>query len=244
MLKFNINRKGGNLMNKITSKFFASIAVLSLVLGSFGLTNAHASTTEVESFKPCVADFSDYEKQQSEIITSDSGNIVYEVKDLDRAAEELNIPLEQDGEQLVSLAYAYTAQEQEPPAIAPRALYLKITHTGEACGQELIRSSYYQGPSTAKMSISEGVTAQWSTNFEVDAQVVSSAVGFTVTKNFTVTDDYTIAVPAGKTYNIKAYPIYLVKNFEIWNDPIIGWDTLKGSGYASKPIGVCFAVYK
>lgn len=106
--------------------------------------------------------------------------------------------------------------------------------TGEGCGTDVIGSSYYQGPSIAKMTISEGVSAQVSSSVSVDNQVVSAGVGFSVTSSFTVADEYTVDVPAGKNYNIKAYPILLLRNFEVWNDPFIGWDTLQGSGYASK----------
>ncbi len=36
--------------------------------------------------------------------------------------------------------------------------------------------------------------------------------------------------------------MFLGENFAIWNNPVIGWDTLKGCGYTNKPIDVYFAV--
>jgi hypothetical protein len=230
---------------KTNWKKFLLATFLFTFIFSFGVNSAFATEIGGESQDPCVADFSDFKKSKSKMIKSESGNDVYEIKDFKQAAEEMNIPLEQDGEELVGLAYSYTEQPQEvEPTVSASALYLKITSTGEACGQDVIRSSYYQGPSEPTMTITESVSATYTSSVGVDAKVVSSSVGFSVTSNFTVSDSYKISVPAGKTYNVKARPIYLVKNFEVWNDPVIGWDTKKGSGYAMKPVGVCFAVYK
>lgn len=225
-------------------KVLLSLFLFTLVF-NLGKESAFAAETESVNQNPCVTDFSSYKKQKSKIIKSETGNTVYEIQNFKQAAEELNVPLNQDGEELIGLAYSYTKQpEVLEPTVSASGVYLKITSTGEACGQEIIRSSYYKGPSTATMSISQGISASFSANVSVDSEVVSSGVGFSVTDTFTVTDSYSVNVPSGYTYNIKARPIYLVKNYDIWNDPFIGWDYQLGSGYAMKPVGVCFALYK
>ena len=230
------------MITNVVKKCLVFGFLLTLIFNSFGFSAEAQGNTNEES--PCVADFSSFDKQESKIIESNSGNTVYEIKDLEQAASELNIPTETDDGTLVSLAYSYTPQEVEPPIIMPFSLYIKVTDSGEACGTEVIRSSYYPGPSKPTMTISEKVSATFSSDVSVSASVITAGVGFSVTKEFAVSDSYSISVPAGENYNIKARPIYLIKNFEVWNDPTIGWDTKKGSGYAKKPIGVCFAVYK
>jgi hypothetical protein len=90
------------------------------------------------------------------------------------------------------------------------------------------------------MTIKSSVSAKYSTDISLSAEIITVGVGFDVTRTFKVSDTYSIYVLAGSTYNIKARPIYLIKNFEVWNDQLIGWDTIRGSGYASKPMGVSF----
>ncbi|WP_369802241.1 DUF6426 family protein, partial [Geobacillus sp. B4113_201601] len=122
--------------------------------------------------------------------------------------------------------------------------YLKNITTSEACGIEIIRQSTFKGPSTATMSVKQGVSATWSSNTNISAETVSATLGFNVTKSYEVTDTYQIRVPAGKTYTIIARPYYKVYNFDVWYDPLIGWDSKVGYGYAAKPVGVCFYYYE
>lgn len=235
-------------------KVFIFFVVGLIVFSGFSQVKASAdASVGMNPEDPCVTDFKDYESKESELISSDLGNTVYEISNLEKAAEDLNVPLvNEEGEELIGLAYSYTNTDAETDigvedsieVAAGSGLYVKVTGTGEACGTELIRSSYYKGPSTATMKISEGVTASFNASVSVSAKIVTSGVGFNVSKSYTVEDTYTIKIPSGKTYNIKARPILLTKNFQVWHDPLIGWDTKKGSGSAHKPIGVCFSVYK
>lgn len=92
------------------------------------------------------------------------------------------------------------------------------------------------------MTISQGLSATFSSSVSVNASVVTAGVGFDVAETFNVSDSQNISVPKGKRGEIIAHPIYLVKEFEVWSK---GWfsDSLLGSGTAYKPIGVCFATY-
>jgi hypothetical protein len=106
---------------------------------------------------------------------------------------------------------------------------------------EAIRRSYYEGPATATMTVTESIAAEYSTNVRIGVDKVSAGVGFNVTETYTVSDAHQASVPAGKTAVVEARPVYMNKYFEIWDDVCIGSDEKVGSGWASKPIGVSFA---
>ncbi|WP_340673342.1 hypothetical protein [Brevibacillus agri] len=120
------------------------------------------------------------------------------------------------------------------------AQYVKLKRESEACGTKKIRSSSY-GPPGGKMIISETVNASYSANVSVSAEAVSAGVGFNVTKGYTVSDEQTISVPAGKTGTITAYPWYQTYEFDVMERrPWPFEDAVVGSGTAYLPIGVCF----
>jgi len=93
------------------------------------------------------------------------------------------------------------------------------------------------------LAVSEGVSAQWSASGGVSAGVVSGGVGFNVTATYTVTATGTVQVPAGKTYKLTAYPMYDVYVYDVYYNPAVGGEYYVGSGYAMKPISVCYAWY-
>ncbi|MCL4441714.1 MAG: hypothetical protein M1609_14320 [Firmicutes bacterium] len=132
--------------------------------------------------------------------------------------------------------------------ISPQALtgyyYLyNVRDTGNTCGLSKIGDSYYPGPCTATMTVSSDVSATWSANVGVSAEVVSAGVGFTVTNRYGVSDSYGVSVPSGQTYEIIAHPVYDNKSYDVMWHPYIGWESYAGSGNAAKPIGVCFVQY-
>lgn len=121
--------------------------------------------------------------------------------------------------------------------------WIVITGSGEVCGTTPIRRSYYQGPATTTMTVTESVSARWSATGGISASGVSAGVGFDVTKTYTVSDSYQVTVPAGKTAEVVAYPMYYVVYFDVWTNPVIGDAYKSGSGWAMKPSGVCFVKY-
>lgn len=137
-----------------------------------------------------------------------------------------------------------TPSGDENPLWRVPKYYIQITGTGQACGDEVLRNSYYYGPATATMKVSESVSAKWSTNVGISASVVNAGVGFDVTKSYTVNYSYSINVPPGYMAEIIAHPVYDVVTFDVWYDPIIGNPYKTGSGDAMKPIGVCFVQYR
>lgn len=232
-------------------KLLISISfIIVLVMTNFESTYAKAITEDDD----CVSDFSGYEKVESNTIESNSGNTVYEVKDLEKVAKERNIPMEKDGMELVAVAFSYTdpelsgsdnidefvpnMQDNYFNTLAATATKIKVTSSGETCGANPLRSSYYpQGK--AKMTIKEGVKSTKTASVSVSAKIVSAGVGFEIGKSFSVSDSYSVTVPKGKIYNIVARPMFLAKNFKV-----LAGSVSIGTGVALKPIGVCFTLYK
>ncbi|KJE28272.1 hypothetical protein LG52_1913 [Geobacillus kaustophilus] len=145
--------------------------------------------------------------KESSVVVSQNGNKVVEITELEFLKRlETSVPGPK-GKKLVGVSIAYTqAQESsllgDRSAVTPQlgtGYYLKNITTSEACGTEIIRQSTFKGPSTATMSIKQGVSATWSSNTNISAETVSAALGFNVTKSYEVTDTYQIQVPAGKT---------------------------------------------
>ena len=105
---------------------------------------------------------------------------------------------------------------------------------------ELLRSSNYVAPG-GSMTVSEGVEIGVSTSVSLSAEVISTEIGFNVSKSINISDTQEIKVPKGKTYICRAYVKVQKYNFEIWEDDVF-FDDYLGKGTITKPIGVIFTV--
>ncbi|MFE4573293.1 hypothetical protein [Paenibacillus chitinolyticus] len=229
-------------------KFIAkSVITLSLTFTLFsGMASAKAEDVQ-GSCTPLVT------AKESEFLKSLNGNKVYEVENYQELAEKQGVLPPSKDAKLIGISMAYTSptsnesikpnNEVVPQLFGP--LYLKnVRNGGNTCGANIIRTSYYQGPTPpSKMVISEKVASSFTSNTNVSASVVSAAVGFSVTSEFTVTDEYAFQVPAGKTYEVIARPTNNITNFEVWEKGTF-WDSHEGDGQASRPIGICFYFYE
>ena len=93
------------------------------------------------------------------------------------------------------------------------------------------------------MTIKESVAVTVSVDVEIDAQVLSSSLGFDVERKYEVSETQNVTVPEGKTYTVKAYVNNLVYSFEIWEDDIF-FDNIADRASVTKPIGVVFTITK
>lgn len=193
--------------------------------------------------------------KESKTIQSNNGNKVIEITDPEILKELSSSLPKNDGQKLVGVAIAYTETDNVPSpsslqnnsVVTPQwgsGYYLKNINSSVVCGIEILRQSSYKGPATATMSVKTGVAATWSANVGVSAEEVSTGLGFNVTKSYEVSDTYQIQVPTGKTYTIVARPFFQYYTYEVWYDPLIGFDYKAGNGNAYKPIGVCFYYYQ
>lgn len=105
---------------------------------------------------------------------------------------------------------------------------------------ELLRSSNYVAPG-GSMTVSEGVEIGVSTSVSLSAEVISTEIGFNVSKSINISDTQEIKVPKGKTYICRAYVKVQKYNFEIWEDDVF-FDDYLGKGTITKPIGVIFTI--
>lgn len=94
-----------------------------------------------------------------------------------------------------------------------------------------------------QMTVTDAVSAKWSATGGISVDGVSAGVGFDVERSYIVSDTYSINVPAGYAAEIIAHPMYFVVTFDVWYNPVIGDSYRTGSGYAMKPVGVCFVQY-
>ncbi|MEU5686265.1 hypothetical protein [Streptomyces venezuelae] len=111
----------------------------------------------------------------------------------------------------------------------------KVKYQGELCGLRKIQKTSGRGKTTLVMTVSKSVSSEVSTEVGIDYKIVSAAVGFKVTKSYTVEDQTRFEVPKNKFGYIEAYPLYDKYTFSIYQG-----SKKKGEGTALRPVGVCF----
>ncbi|MFJ2774356.1 hypothetical protein [Streptomyces sp. NPDC087300] len=111
----------------------------------------------------------------------------------------------------------------------------KVKYQGELCGLRKIQKTSGRGKTTLVMTVSKSVSSEVSTEVGIDYKIVSAAVGFKVTKSYTVEDQTRFEVPKNKFGYIEAYPLYDKYTFSIYKGT-----KKKGEGTALRPVGVCF----
>jgi hypothetical protein len=109
---------------------------------------------------------------------------------------------------------------------------------GESCGLSMIDYTSSRGPAKLALEVSKAVSTEVSTSVDVNAQVVSVGVGFSVTEEVTVVNKIEIDVAAGEFAEIYAFPIFENISFEIVS---ASTQEPQGRGYVMRPVGVCFA---
>jgi hypothetical protein len=110
-----------------------------------------------------------------------------------------------------------------------------VKYAGELCGLQKIGKISGQGKTTLVLTVSKSVSAQVESSATVEVKVVSAGVGFKVDRTYTVEDQTRYEVSKGKYGYVEAYPLYDQYTFNVYKG-----GKKKGSGYAMKPVGVCF----
>jgi len=101
-----------------------------------------------------------------------------------------------------------------------------------------IGASEGYGPINLKVEVSRSVSATFSANYGVSAEVVSAGVGYSVTASYSVSSSGSWDVPAGTYGRLEAYALHDKHSWEIWEDDCgTPTDTYKGSGNSWKPNG-------
>lgn len=101
-----------------------------------------------------------------------------------------------------------------------------------------LRVSYYKGPSTAHMSISDSVSNTFSASSGISVKMVEAKVGYSLSETRTITDSIDINVQAGKTLQIKAYALY-----DQWRMDVYKNGSYVSEEYFHRTVGVSFEQY-
>lgn len=221
--------------------FLSLLFVLSTSVSSS--TKVHSDSPKLPAIVPC-----EDIKGEVRFEKDENGNIVrkvIKVSDVAEYTKKMGITLPSPHAEIFHIS---PIMETPTPANnSSRAkrwigeLYLKnVEGPREGCGQEMIRNSYYEHPG-GSMSVSENVQASYGGSTSISTEIISAAVNFNVTESFSVSDTQSVQIPYGKKANIKAYPILNIWQFDVYERGIFS-DSYKDTGWAEKPVGVCFSV--
>lgn len=107
---------------------------------------------------------------------------------------------------------------------------------------KVIGSAQGRGPGKLVLTISEGVEATHESSMQVTpVSMLSAAVGFSVTKSYSVEKQTRYEVPRGRMGYVQAYPCYKLYSYELWTNGKFGLGVKRiGNGIAGKPTGVYF----
>lgn len=94
------------------------------------------------------------------------------------------------------------------------------------------------GPITLSVTINQGVSATWSANVGVSAEVVSAGVGYSVTSSYSVASSGSWNVPSGTHGRLEAYALHDKHTWDVYDDDCGDpADTYVGYGSSYKPNG-------
>jgi hypothetical protein len=97
-------------------------------------------------------------------------------------------------------------------------------------------SSEGWGPITLSVQVQTSVSATFSSNVSVSADVVSAGVGYSVTASYSVSSSGTWTVPDGNYGRLEAYALYDKHSWEVWDDDCgTPEDSHVGNGNSWKP---------
>ena len=119
-------------------------------------------------------------------------------------------------------------------------LYVKKVGAATNGTGSIIRQSSYQGKANAVMSINEMRAIEVGATGGFKIKDLALELGITYKSEYSVSDSYEIAVPAGKTYKITARDYLTKQKYEVWKKPLIGKESLQASGSYNRPVGVSF----
>lgn len=101
-------------------------------------------------------------------------------------------------------------------------------------------SDYFYGPCTVSETYTKSTKATVNASTDIGKSTLSAGLGFSFTKEFTVSKTYSTSVAADKYLHLKIYVVYRQSTFDIYNK----WTGEKvESSWAGKPVGICVLQY-
>lgn len=216
--------------------FTSSIALL-MVFSVFGSMQAASTVTNIPQVKSDPINLDD----EYSIVPSDT----------DRFIEECGWEKPTPDAKLIKVVHVRDSQAptaNSSDLVEPMASSVYVKKTGgefPLCGTTVRARTSGVGDAQGVLTLSQSVQVAntFKSNVTVSASVVSAAVGFDVAKTWNSTASYAVTTN-GKDYQIVAYDDYQGQNFEVWEDPLIGFDKLIGTGTAMRQVGFCFAIWQ
>ncbi|MEU2563171.1 hypothetical protein ABZ626_28080 [Streptomyces longispororuber] len=107
-------------------------------------------------------------------------------------------------------------------------------YQGQNCGTRLLQQTSGRGKTTLVLTVSKSVATERKSDVSLSAGKISAAMGFSVSKSYTVENQTRYEVPKGRFGTIQAYPLYDHYTYQAV------FANKKYAGYVLKPVGVCF----
>lgn len=101
-------------------------------------------------------------------------------------------------------------------------------------------SSEGWGPLNLSLTVNRSVSATFSANVNVSAEVVSAGVGYSVTASYGVSSSGSWNVPAGRYGRLEGYALHDKHTWDVWDDTCFSGQVYRGSGESFKPNGGVF----
>ncbi len=194
------------------------------------------------------ANAADVESEVQSVFEAPSKRVITDKNEIKMLVEELELP--GNPEDYVMIVDSDCAMYDSAPAdledtptplFGNDIVFRNITKSYKA--GSLLRNSTFVYPG-GTMSVSESVSATFSSSVTVDAEIIKSQLGIDITKSITVTDSQNVEVPKeGDSYECFAYVKLERTTFDIYEEDLF-FDDYLGTGIVDKPVGVIFFIKK
>lgn len=151
-----------------------------------------------------------------------------------------------DANKIDKLIHVYEESEQDENNISLKEIggeerYIKKKGTNYGCGLEELRRVTGRGPGKVILKIGEAVELTIHGSFGLKLADFGAEFGIQFKRSYQISQEQWIDLKSGESCSIIAYPEYKYYHYEVWEDDPL-YDDYLGTGYITKPIGVCFVV--
>ena len=125
--------------------------------------------------------------------------------------------------------------------IEPNGLVYKIKNVNHTLEEFMYvndyESDYFYGPCDVSETYTKSTKATVNCNVSIGKSTLKGAIGYSFTKEFTVSKNFSTKVAANKYLHLKTYVVYRRTDFDIYK--ILG-NTFVEHAWSGKPVGLAF----
>lgn len=218
-------------------RFISILLVLAMVLGMTTSAFAEENTEQVQNLE------------------RDGGHVTLHVNYTDSWQEQVNLLLADERNEMVTVLFDDLLEEPLEAAIEPKGVigpvytkYVKnVRNADDYIGKTVIAKSRGEAGSTCSINVTKSVSTTLNNSFSCPVNLITAAVGWSVTGSTSVTVANSKKVPTThdgkkvKAGTLNATVIYKVKKFDIW-EGVQGTSIEKklGTGDTKKAYGANF----